>query len=104
MTSDQELSERLLQNGFEVVCLDNLVTGRLANIEPFQRSSGFSYRRFDVIEGGRRSRKLGRPGGKAARRPGNKAPKQGTFMQRMVQEATGFDLHIVSLDSEEGGA
>ncbi len=27
-----------------------------------------------------------------------------TFMQRMVQEAAGFDLHIVSLDSEEGGA
>ncbi len=42
-------------------------------------------RRFDVIEGGRRSRKMGRPGNKSPRRPGNKAPKQGTFMQRMEQ-------------------
>jgi len=43
--------------------------------------------RFDVIEGGRssRPRRLRRPGGKPARRPGNKAPKQGTFMQRMEQ-------------------
>ncbi len=44
--------------------------------------------RFDVIEGGRssRPRKLRRPGGaKPARRPANKAPKQGTFMQRMEQ-------------------
>jgi hypothetical protein len=42
-------------------------------------------RRFDVIEGGRRSRRMGRLGGKSTRRPGNKAPKQGTFMQRMEQ-------------------
>jgi len=42
-------------------------------------------RRFDVIEGGRRSRKIGRPGGRSPRGPGNKAPKQGTFMQRMEQ-------------------
>ena len=44
-------------------------------------------RRFDVIDGGRteRPRRLRRPGGKPARRPGNKAPKQGTFMQRMEQ-------------------
>jgi len=44
--------------------------------------------RFDVIEGGRsaRPRKLRRPGGsKPARRPVNKTPKQGTFMQRMEQ-------------------
>ena len=40
---------------------------------------------FDVIEGGRRQRKIRRPGGKQPRRPGNKAPKQGTFMQRMEQ-------------------
>ncbi len=43
--------------------------------------------RFDVIEGGRssRPRRLRRQGGgKPARRP-NKAPKQGTFMQRMEQ-------------------
>jgi DUF3040 family protein len=44
--------------------------------------------RFDVIEGGRssRPRRLRRPGGgKPARRPSGKAPKQGTFMQRMEQ-------------------
>ena len=43
--------------------------------------------RFDVIEGGRsdRPRRMRRPGGKPARRPGNKAPRQGTFMQRMEQ-------------------
>jgi hypothetical protein len=46
--------------------------------------------RFDVIEGGRtqRPRKLRRPrGGRPARRPRStgKAPKQGTFMQRMEQ-------------------
>jgi hypothetical protein len=42
--------------------------------------------RFDVIDGGRsgKSRRLRRPG-KSSRRPGNKAPKQGTFMQRMEQ-------------------
>ena len=40
---------------------------------------------FDVIEGGRRQRKIRRPGGKQPRRPGNKAPKQGNFMQRMEQ-------------------
>ncbi len=42
--------------------------------------------RFDVIEGGRsqRPRKMRRPGGKP-RRQANKAPKQGTFMQRMEQ-------------------
>ena len=42
-------------------------------------------RRFDVIEGGRRSRKIGRPGNRSPRKHGNKAPKQGTFMQRMEQ-------------------
>ncbi len=43
--------------------------------------------RFDVIEGGRggRSRRTRRPSGKAPRRQGNRAPKQGTFMQRMEQ-------------------
>jgi Protein of unknown function (DUF3040) len=43
--------------------------------------------RFDVIEGGRssRPRKLRRPKGRPARKPGNRTPKQGTFMQRMEQ-------------------
>jgi len=43
--------------------------------------------RFDMIEGGRSKKqsRLRRPGGKSARRPGNKAPKRGTFIQRMEQ-------------------
>jgi hypothetical protein len=49
--------------------------------------------RFDVIEGGRSSRQRrlrrpgrpGRPGGKAPRRSADRAPRQGTFMQRMEQ-------------------
>jgi hypothetical protein len=43
--------------------------------------------RFDVIDGGRsgRPRKLRRPGGKSPRKQASKAPKQGTFMQRMEQ-------------------
>ncbi len=46
-----------------------------------------SSRPFDVIEGGRsgRSRRVRRPGGKQPRRPANKPPKQGNFMQRMEQ-------------------
>jgi hypothetical protein len=41
--------------------------------------------RFDVIEGGRSRgpKKMRRPKGRAARKPGNRAPKQGTFLQRM---------------------
>ena len=41
--------------------------------------------RFDVIEGGRSSRpkKIRRPKGRATRKPNNRTPKQGTFMQRM---------------------
>ena len=43
-------------------------------------------RRFDVIEGGRTKKpRLSRSGSRSARRHGNKAPKQGTFMQRMEQ-------------------
>jgi hypothetical protein len=43
--------------------------------------------RFGVIEGGRaaKPRRLRRMGGKSPRRPNNKPPKQGTFMQRMEQ-------------------
>ena len=42
--------------------------------------------RFNVIEGGRAARsRRRRPAGKAPRRPSNRVPKQGTFMQRMEQ-------------------
>ncbi len=65
--------------------------GRHASAAPPPRSEDqlFDFddqpHRFDVIEGGRSSRRLRRPSGKSARRPGNKSPKQGTFMQRMEQ-------------------
>lgn len=44
-------------------------------------------RRFEVIDGGRKSRtgRLRRPGARSAGRSGNRAPRQGTFMQRMEQ-------------------
>lgn len=44
-------------------------------------------RRFDVIEGGRsgKSRKPRRQGPRLPRRSAGRAPKQGTFMQRMEQ-------------------
>jgi dTDP-glucose 4,6-dehydratase len=43
------LCERLLSDGYEVVCLDNLVTGDLENIAPFlAREAGFEYVDHDV--------------------------------------------------------
>jgi nucleoside-diphosphate-sugar epimerase len=45
------LCERLLRQGFEVVCVDNLVTGRMANLHDFERWPGFSFRGFDVVDG-----------------------------------------------------
>lgn len=43
--------------------------------------------RFEVIEGGAKSRprRLRRSGARSAGRPGNRPPRQGTFMQRMEQ-------------------
>ncbi len=41
---------RLLEEGLEVVCLDNLQTGRRKNIEPLLARSGFSFVEADVRE------------------------------------------------------
>lgn len=41
---------RLLEEGLEVVCLDNLQTGRRKNIEPLLARSGFSFVEGDVRE------------------------------------------------------
>lgn len=38
----------LLDEGHEVVCLDNLLTGSERNIAPLRRRAGFTFRRFDV--------------------------------------------------------
>ena len=35
------LCERLLGLGLKVICLDNLITGNLKNIEPFLKNSRF---------------------------------------------------------------
>lgn len=42
------LCEYLLAKGHTVICIDNLVTGRVANIEPLFRNERFSYFKQDV--------------------------------------------------------
>lgn len=42
------LCDFLLERGFRVLCLDNLLTGRLANIAHLRGSSGFEFARADV--------------------------------------------------------
>ncbi len=44
------LSERLLDRGDEVVCMDNLKTGNLANIEHLFGRPGYSFVKHDVTE------------------------------------------------------
>lgn len=44
------LCERLLERGDEVVCIDNLCTGNIANIEQLFASEGFTFVRHDVSE------------------------------------------------------
>ena len=42
------LCERLLDEGMEVVCIDNLLTGSLANIEHLIGRDGFAFVKYDV--------------------------------------------------------
>lgn len=42
------LCERLLRDGHQVICLDNLYTGRKSNIEAYLKSSSFEFIRHDV--------------------------------------------------------
>lgn len=42
------LSERLLDEGMDVVCIDNLLTGSLANIEHLIGRDGFTFVKYDV--------------------------------------------------------
>ncbi len=44
------LCERLLKDGFEVICLDNFFTGRKTNIKHLLRNPFFELVRHDVIE------------------------------------------------------
>ncbi|HQI28229.1 MAG TPA: SDR family NAD(P)-dependent oxidoreductase, partial [Sedimentisphaerales bacterium] len=42
------LAQRLLNNGDEVIVIDNLSTGRLANLESFCRRPGFQFVKGDI--------------------------------------------------------
>ncbi|HAH19989.1 MAG: NAD-dependent dehydratase [Omnitrophica WOR_2 bacterium GWF2_43_52] len=42
------LCERLLGLGFKVICLDNLITGNIKNIETFRKDPRFEFIRHDV--------------------------------------------------------
>jgi dTDP-glucose 4,6-dehydratase len=44
------LCERLLAEGHRVVCVDNLVTGKLENIEPLLENQDFEFLRHDVTK------------------------------------------------------
>ena len=44
------LCERLLDDGYEVVALDNLYTGSLANIKSFENNPAFTFVKGDVTE------------------------------------------------------
>jgi len=44
------LCDRLIGDGARVVCVDNLKTGRLDNVEHLQRSGRFEFFRHDVID------------------------------------------------------
>lgn len=43
------LCERLLRDGYGVICVDNLLTGRKENIQPFFQYEGFEFVSHDVI-------------------------------------------------------
>ena len=45
------LCERLLTEGHEVICVDNLITGKMANIEHLSSSDRFEFREHDVSNG-----------------------------------------------------
>ncbi len=42
------LCERFLERGHEVICVDNLITGALTNIEPLRANPQFSFIRHDI--------------------------------------------------------
>jgi dTDP-glucose 4,6-dehydratase len=42
------LCERFLADGHEVICVDNLITGNLANVEPLRGNERFTFLRHDI--------------------------------------------------------
>ncbi len=45
------ICERLLEDGSEVLCVDNLITGRIENIDHLRNHPSFSFHNEDVSEG-----------------------------------------------------
>lgn len=44
------LCESLLNDGYKVICVDNLLTGSLKNIEPFKNNSNFEFVELDIAK------------------------------------------------------
>ena len=44
------LCERLLTDNHKVICLDNLFTGSLKNIERFKNNNNFEFVNYDIVE------------------------------------------------------
>ncbi|TNC71661.1 UDP-glucuronic acid decarboxylase family protein [Rubellimicrobium roseum] len=44
------LAERLVREGHEVICVDNLQTGRLANVAPLMQGPRFRFLRHDITQ------------------------------------------------------
>ena len=44
------LCERLLREGFKVICMDNLITGNLENIKPLLKDKNFRFIKHDVTK------------------------------------------------------
>ncbi len=44
------LSERLLREGHQVICLDNLYTGSLGNIKEFLEHKNFEFHQMDILD------------------------------------------------------
>src|SRR5262245_19887867 len=42
------LCERFLAEGHEVICVDNIITGDLGNIDPLRANERFSFRGHDI--------------------------------------------------------
>lgn len=44
------LCSKLIDEGHEVICLDNLSSGRIKNIKALQNNPKFTFKKFDIIE------------------------------------------------------
>jgi UDP-glucuronate decarboxylase len=44
------LCKRLLKEGNKVICVDNLYTGQMRNIQPFMSNANFKFINHNIIE------------------------------------------------------